>query len=101
MLLFNHSKAIRLVFVIASVMYFFAMFFKIILEGEEDSGKVGASPNSSSSSEYNRKKGYEKFKTEKAEALWKAVETVIPDARERADAEGAISIVGSPLTHRR
>ena len=36
MLLFNHMKAIRLVFVIASVMYFFAMFFKIILEGEED-----------------------------------------------------------------
>jgi hypothetical protein len=41
------------------------------------------------------------LKTEKAEALWKAVEFIIPDIRERAAAEGSISIVGTPLTHRR
>ncbi len=71
------------------------------LEGSKDSGKVGTSPNSSSASEYNRDTSYDELKDLKAEALWKAVECVIPDVRERAKAEGAISIVGSPLTHRR
>jgi phytoene dehydrogenase-like protein len=71
------------------------------LENSKDSGKVGTSPNSSAASQYNRNEDYEKFKNEKAEALWKAIECVIPDVRERAKAEGAISIVGSPLTHRR
>lgn len=64
-------------------------------------GKVGASPNSGTSSQYNREAGYEDLKAEKAEALWKAIETVIPDVRERAKADAAISIVGTPLTHRR
>ena len=71
------------------------------LEGSKDSGKVGSNPNSGKASAYNQKENYEKLKIEKAEALWKAIECVIPDIRERAKAEGAISIVGSPLTHRR
>jgi len=71
------------------------------MENRKDSGKVGASPNSRSAKKYNSEEGYEALKTEKAEALWKAIECVIPDVRERAEAEGAISIVGTPLTHRR
>lgn len=71
------------------------------LEQKEDSGKVGASPNSRTAREYNTQEGYEQLKTEKAEALWKAVEFIIPDIRERAAAVGSISIVGTPLTHRR
>jgi hypothetical protein len=35
-MLFNCMKALRLFAVISSVMYFFALFFKIILEAEED-----------------------------------------------------------------
>ena len=34
--MFNCMRALRLFFVIASVMYFFALFFKIVLEAEED-----------------------------------------------------------------
>lgn len=71
------------------------------LEDGKDSGKVGSSPNSRTSQTYNSKDGYEALKNEKAEALWKAVETVIPDVRERAKDDKAISIVGTPLTHRR
>ncbi len=71
------------------------------LEAGKDSGKVGASPNSRTASEYNKIDGYEKLKNEKAEALWKAIECIIPDVRERAKAEGALSIIGTPLTHRR
>jgi phytoene dehydrogenase-like protein len=71
------------------------------LDGKKDSGKVGSSPNSKKASSYNQVEGYDKLKDEKAEALWKAIETIIPDVRERADTEGAIKIVGTPLTHRR
>ena len=71
------------------------------MEDGKDSGKVGTSANSRSAQVYNSKDGYEALKAEKAEALWKAIECVIPDVRERAKAEGAISIVGTPLTHRR
>lgn len=71
------------------------------LENNKDSGKLGTSPNSSKASEYNRKPGYQELKNQKAEALWKAVECIIPDVRERAKAPGAIEIVGTPLTHRR
>merc|ERR1719217_1264056 len=38
---------------------------------------------------------YEKFKEERAEVLWKAVERCIPDVRERVE----FSIIGSPLAH--
>ena len=38
---------------------------------------------------------YEKYKEERAEVLWRALEKCIPDARERAE----FSIVGSPLAH--
>merc|ERR1712157_24181 len=75
--------------------------WEAFLEGSKDSGKVGASPNSRAASEYNKSANYEELKIEKSEALWKAVECVIPDVRERAKREGAITIVGSPLTHRR
>ena len=71
------------------------------LEDGKDSGKVGTSANSRSAQVYNSKEGYEAVKAEKAETLWKAIECVIPDVRERAKAEGAMSIVGTPLTHRR
>mmetsp|Transcript_19298 Transcript_19298/g.29783 ORF Transcript_19298/g.29783 Transcript_19298/m.29783 type:complete len:638 (+) Transcript_19298:97-2010(+) len=66
-----------------------------------DSGKVGGSPSSSTTQKYNRKKGYEELKEKRAEALWKAIEQFIPDVRERAQQEGAIKLVGTPLTHRR
>ncbi len=71
------------------------------LEEGKDIGKVGAKPSSRSATNYNQKEGYDELKNEKAEALWKAIETIIPDVRERADREDAIKIVGTPLTHRR
>jgi len=40
---------------------------------------------------------YEAMKDKEAEALWSAIERIIPDARERAD----VALVGSPLTHER
>lgn len=39
---------------------------------------------------------YEKLKEERSQVLWKAVEKVIPDIRERTE----IEMVGTPLTHR-
>jgi phytoene dehydrogenase-like protein len=75
--------------------------WEMFLEQNEDSGKVGASPNSRTARDYSTKEGYEQLKAAKAEALWKAVEFIIPDIRERATAEGSICIVGTPLTHRR
>ncbi len=71
------------------------------LEKKKDTGKVGAKPSSRTASSYNQVEGYDQLKEEKAEALWKAIETIIPDVRERADAEDAIKIIGTPLTHRR
>ncbi|KAL3945833.1 MAG: hypothetical protein SGBAC_000105 [Bacillariaceae sp.] len=68
---------------------------------QEETGKVGSSPNSGTSQEYSRKEGYEELKAQKAEALWKAVECVIPDVRERAKRPGSIVQIGTPLTHRR
>jgi phytoene dehydrogenase-like protein len=68
---------------------------------QEETGKVGASPNSGTSQAYNRKQGYEELKAQKAEALWKAVECVIPDVRERAKRPGSVVLIGTPLTHRR
>lgn len=68
---------------------------------QAETGKVGASPNSGASQSYNRKDGYEELKAQKAEALWKAVECIIPDIRERAKRKGSVVLVGSPLTHRR
>lgn len=41
------------------------------------------------------------LKETKQEALWKAVENVIPDVRERASRKGSIAFVGTPMTHRR
>eukprot|EP00958_Prasinococcus_capsulatus_P008841 scaffold872_cov421-Prasinococcus_capsulatus_cf.AAC.21 len=40
---------------------------------------------------------YKKLKEERAEPLWKALEKVIPDIRERAE----VTLVGTPLTHQR
>jgi phytoene dehydrogenase-like protein len=68
---------------------------------QEETGKVGTSPNSSKSRTYNQLEGYDDLKIQKAEALWKAVECVIPDIRERASRKGSVVLVGSPLTHRR
>ncbi|CAN0251617.1 unnamed protein product [Discosporangium mesarthrocarpum] len=40
---------------------------------------------------------YKKLKEERAEALWKAVERIVPDIRVRAKT----ALIGSPLTHER
>lgn len=40
---------------------------------------------------------YKRLKKERAEVLWRAVESIIPDARERV----VLDMVGSPLTHER
>eukprot|EP00977_Amphora_coffeiformis_P014566 scaffold4097_cov166-Amphora_coffeaeformis.AAC.23 len=66
-----------------------------------ESGKVGVNPNSGAAAAYRKAEGYKKLKDERAEVLWKAIERVIPDVRERAARPGAIAIVGTPLTHRR
>jgi phytoene dehydrogenase-like protein len=71
------------------------------LETDTDSGIVGSSPNAGIASKYNKVKGYSELKEQKAEVLWKAIECVIPDVRERSRQEGAIVMVGTPLTHRR
>lgn len=68
---------------------------------QDETGKVGCSPNSIQSKGYSKKEGYEDLKAQKAEALWKAVECVIPDVRERAKKDGSIVLIGTPLTHRR
>ena len=69
-------------------------------EGVE-TGKVGASPNTASSASYSRAKGYNELKEQKAEVLWRAIECVIPDVRQRAKRKGSIVQIGTPLTHRR
>lgn len=71
------------------------------LDEGKDIGKVGSKPSSTTATSYNKKDGYDNLKNEKGEALWRAIETIIPDVRERADREDAIKIVGTPLTHRR
>lgn len=71
------------------------------MEEKKDSGKVGTSPNSSTAAKYRKEDGYDTYKEEKAEALWKALECIIPDVRERASREDSVVLVGSPLTHRR
>lgn len=68
---------------------------------QEETGKVGASPNSSTSRAYSQVDGYDGLKDQKVEALWRAVECVIPDVRERAKRKGSVVLVGTPLTHRR
>ena len=42
-------------------------------------------------------KEYKELKEKRAERLWEAVETILPDVRERVEVE----LVGSPLTHQR
>jgi phytoene dehydrogenase-like protein len=64
-------------------------------------GKVGSSPNSRASKMYSSCIEYKDLKEQKAEVLWKAIECVIPDVRERAKRSGSIAIIGTPLTHRR
>mmetsp|Transcript_8395 Transcript_8395/g.19039 ORF Transcript_8395/g.19039 Transcript_8395/m.19039 type:complete len:629 (+) Transcript_8395:1-1887(+) len=71
------------------------------LDGKEEGGKVGVSPNSGTSASYGRAEGYQTLKEEKGDVLWKAVECVIPDVRQRAKQKGSIALVGTPLTHRR
>lgn len=71
------------------------------LENGVENGKVGHSPNSGASAKYGKTPGYQDLKEEKAEVLWKAIERVIPDVRERAKRRGSVSLVGTPLTHRR
>ena len=51
--------------------------------------------------DYKRTAEYKALKEEKAEALWIALERIIPDIRERAKRKGSVVEVGTPLTHRR
>lgn len=71
------------------------------LEDGVESGKVGSSPNSGAAAQYAKSDGYSDLKERKAEVLWRAIERVIPDVRYRAKRKGSVSIVGTPLTHRR
>jgi phytoene dehydrogenase-like protein len=66
-----------------------------------ETGKVGHGPNSGPAKRYGASPEYQLLKEEKAEVLWRAVETVIPDVRERAKQKGSVVMVGTPLTHRR
>jgi len=64
------------------------------LDGGADNGKT-------EEKDYQRTKTYKDLKEEKTEALWLALERIIPDIRERAKQQGSIVEVGTPLTHRR
>ena len=69
--------------------------------GEGETGKVGHNPNSGQASLYNRNESYNEFRKDITEILWKAIEKVIPDVRERASRDGSVVLAGTPLTHRR
>jgi phytoene dehydrogenase-like protein len=71
------------------------------LEDKTDTGKVGSAPSSSTARSYSRNEEYKLLKKQKEDALWKAVEQIIPDVRERASRVGSVVLVGTPLTHRR
>jgi phytoene dehydrogenase-like protein len=64
------------------------------LDGGFDHGKA-------EEKDYQRTKTYKDLKEEKTEALWLALERIIPDIRERAKQKGSIVEIGTPLTHRR
>ena len=78
----------------------FDQWEKFLPNGVE-SGKVGIGPNTGAAAAYGRDADYRELRDVKAEVLWKAVECVIPDVRERAQRKGSIALVGTPLTHRR
>lgn len=44
---------------------------------------------------------YEDLKRDRSECLWKALERVIPDIRERAQGDAGVVMVGTPHTHQR
>ena len=66
-----------------------------------ETGNVGTGPNSGAAASYRSSPGYAELKQDKAEVLWRAIEKVIPDVRTRAHQKGSITLVGTPLTHRR
>ncbi|GKY99219.1 hypothetical protein MPSEU_000877300 [Mayamaea pseudoterrestris] len=78
----------------------FAPWEEFLSDGVE-TGKVGSNPNSGTAASYVKSPGYAELKMEKAEVLWRAIEQVIPDVRQRAKRKGSIAMVGTPLTHRR
>ncbi len=51
--------------------------------------------------DYKRSEEYKEMKEKKAEALWLALERIIPDVRERSRRKGSVVEIGTPLTHRR
>jgi phytoene dehydrogenase-like protein len=53
------------------------------------------------SAAYARVSGYADLKEQRAQVLWRAVERIIPDVRQRAQKNGSVELVGTPLTHRR
>ncbi|KAL9187997.1 hypothetical protein ACHAXT_006375 [Thalassiosira profunda] len=64
------------------------------LDTGNDSGKTEAS-------DYKRTQSYKELKEQNAEALWLALERIIPDIRRRAKRDGSVVEIGTPLTHRR
>lgn len=60
-----------------------------------DDGKIAAL------TDYKRSEQYKELKNKKTEALWTALERIIPDVRERASRKGSVVEIGTPLTHRR
>jgi phytoene dehydrogenase-like protein len=63
--------------------------------------KDGFDNGTTEPNDYKRTKGYKDLKEKKAEALWLALERIIPDIRERASRPGSVVEIGTPLTHRR
>ena len=54
-------------------------------------------PENQDHSEIYQTETYKALKEERAQPLWRAIESIIPDARERA----VLALVGSPFTHQR
>lgn len=75
--------------------------FESFLPDNEEIGKVGYNPNSMKASSYNQNDEYQTLKNQKVEVLWKAIECIIPDVRKRAEMDGSVVLIGTPLTHRR
>jgi phytoene dehydrogenase-like protein len=67
----------------------------------EDKLDKGYDDGKTEASDYKRSKPYRDLKEEKTEALWMALERIIPDIRERSRRAGSVVEVGTPLTHRR
>jgi phytoene dehydrogenase-like protein len=71
------------------------------LEAAEADGNRPRAKVAAESAAYARVSGYAELKEQRAQVLWRALERVIPDVRQRAQKKGSVVLVGTPLTHRR